>query len=86
MLALNAHIDCRPILAYFAGLCAKPHYTMGHSGAIKDSEKTGDGTANKMRAFREKGIIVLNHIGNIGDEMAESLRLFKAKKLYRSEN
>lgn len=24
--------DVRPILAYFAGLCARPGYTMGHSG------------------------------------------------------
>jgi hypothetical protein len=48
-------------------------------GAIKDSTKSNDDTARKIRVFREEGIKVLDHIGNIGEEMRDLLKEFKQK-------
>jgi len=88
---LSKESEIRPILAYFAGLCARPGYTMGHSGfpsckyclsegAIKDSRDSNDGAIDKIRAFRKAGIKVLDHIGYIGEEMRELLTEFRARQ------
>jgi succinyl-CoA synthetase alpha subunit len=86
-------VDVRPILAYFAGLCAVKNTTFGHAGkladklaklnggAIKDrTDRNDDDTISKIRAYRKEGIKVLDHIGYIGDEMRTLLKEFKENK------
>lgn len=47
-----------------------------NAGAIRDGSKSTDDTAQKIKIFRQAGIPVLNHIGNIGEEMRDLLKKF----------
>jgi hypothetical protein len=63
---------------------------MGHSGlnygftlsqgAIYDKDHVNaESTSHKIKTFREMGIKVLDHIGNIGEEMRELLNTFNSQ-------
>lgn len=54
--------------------------TLLTEGAIRDSANSKDETKDKIKAFRNAGIKVLDHIGYVGEEMAELLRKFKARQ------
>jgi hypothetical protein len=45
-----------------------------HVGAIKDSRNSKDSAMEKIRYFRDRGIKVTNHLGNIGREMSLLLK------------
>jgi len=42
-----------------------------------DSPESHDAAKDKIRAFRKAGITVLDHIGNIGKDMATEMEKFK---------
>lgn len=44
-----------------------------------DSPQSHDAAKHKIKAFRKAGITVLNHIGNIGRDMATEMKNFKQR-------
>ena len=63
----------KPVVAFIAGITAPPGRRMGHAGAII-SCGTGD-ARTKIRTLEEAGIVVVKNPGEIGDTIAEVLRI-----------
>lgn len=55
----------KPVIGFIAGLTAPPGRRMGHAGAII-SGNSGTGK-EKIKAFRENGIVVCENLGELGD-------------------
>ncbi len=55
----------KPVIGFIAGLTAPPGRRMGHAGAII-SGNSGTGK-EKVKAFRENGIVVCENLGELGD-------------------
>lgn len=68
----------KPVIGFIAGLTAPPGRRMGHAGAII-SGNSGTGK-EKIKAFRENGIVVCENLGELGDICEREFSQFIAVK------